>query len=74
MEIGEAIPDREQLFDRLSFTEALPEVSQVLLMQTLSEIWNVSEARAQEIALRLVSVGFFGGIESAISPQYWVLF
>src|SRR5437870_3414353 len=35
MEIGEAQPPGEQLFDRPSYKEALPEVSKVRLEQTL---------------------------------------
>jgi hypothetical protein len=100
LELGHESPPGEELFDRQSFKDALREVSEVRLVQTLyaeypnlktyierlkrekaeqrastlASIWNLSEAEAEAVAIKLVSVGLFERRGSNAAPSYWVPF
>ncbi|MFI8398720.1 P-loop ATPase, Sll1717 family [Streptomyces sp. NPDC085463] len=43
-------------------------------VQSLATIWNVSQEKAKEVALRLVDVGFFEKRGTFIEPEFWVPF
>jgi hypothetical protein len=44
-------------------------------LETLTKIWNVERAKAQEIAAKLVEVGFFEERSSSKrEPTFWVPF
>ncbi|MEO0703531.1 MAG: hypothetical protein AAFY80_15445 [Pseudomonadota bacterium] len=99
-ENGVHSPEDGRLFERSTFKEALPDVSNVRLQQTLfaehpdlkdwvesltgekteqsvetlAKVWNVKPIEAEQIAERLVQVGFFERRGPRAEPRYWVPF
>jgi hypothetical protein len=100
LELGEDPSPDEELFSRAAFKEALKEVSEVRLQQTLyseypdlqpylekldgekseqsvdtlAKIWKIPKVETQEVAERLVEVGFFNRPASKDNPSFWVPF
>jgi hypothetical protein len=100
LEVGGVEPPEQQLFDRLTLRDALPEVSEVRLVQTLypehpdlkqwlqklegektqqsldtlADIWSIDREQTNQIASKLVDVGFFERRGTRKEPAFWVPF